>query len=44
MASIQMEEKVVGEILAVSREAAEEYFTKEEQETVMAECQMQEMA
>lgn len=44
LAPIQMEEKAAGEILAVSREAAEEYFAKEEQAAVMAECRMQGMA
>lgn len=38
---IQMVEKETGEILAVSWDAAEEYFLEEEQEVAMVECWMQ---
>lgn len=41
LAPIQMDEKEVGEVLAVSRDAAEEYFLEEEREATMAECWMQ---
>jgi len=36
-----MAEKEAGEILAVSWDAAGEYFLEEEREAIIAECQMQ---
>lgn len=41
LAPIQVGEKEAGEVLAVSRDAAKEYFLKEEREAAMAECWMQ---
>ena len=41
LAPIQMGEREAGEILSVSREAADEYFAAEEEATILAECQMQ---
>ena len=41
LASIQRGEKEAGEILAVSREAADEYFAAEEEAAILAECRMQ---
>lgn len=41
MVPIQMAEKEAGEILAVSRDAAEEYFLEEEREAIIVECRMQ---
>ena len=41
LASIQRGEKEAGEILAVSREAADEYFAVEEEAATLAECRMQ---
>ena len=38
---IQRGEKEAGEILAVSREAADEYFAAEEEAATLAECRMQ---
>ncbi len=38
---IQRGEKEAGEILAVSREAADEYFALEEEAAILAECRMQ---
>lgn len=38
---IQRGEKEAGEILAVSREAADEYFAAEEKAAILAECRMQ---
>ena len=35
------EKKEAGEILAVSREAADEYFAAEEEAAILAECRMQ---
>ena len=41
LAPIQRGEKEAGEILAVSREAADEYFAAEEEAAILAECRMQ---
>lgn len=41
LAPIQRGEKEAGEILAVSREAADEYFAVEEEAATLAECRMQ---
>ena len=41
LAPIQRGEKEAGEILAVSREAADEYFAAEEKAAILAECRMQ---
>lgn len=41
LAPIQMGEKEAGEVLAVSRDVAEEFFMEEEREATMAECRMQ---
>lgn len=41
LAPIRMGEKEAGEILAVSRDAAEKYFQEEEQEAMIVECRMQ---
>ena len=41
LAPIQRGEKEAGEILAVSREAADEYFAAEEEVAILAECRMQ---
>ena len=41
LAPIQRGEKEAGEILAVSRDAADEYFALEEEEAILAECRMQ---
>ncbi len=38
---IQRGEKEAGEILAVSREVADEYFAAEEEAAILAECRMQ---
>jgi hypothetical protein len=38
---IQRGEKEAGEILAVSREAADEYFAAEKEAAILAECRMQ---
>lgn len=38
---IQRGEKETGEILTVSRDAADEYFTAEEEAVILAECRMQ---
>lgn len=40
LSPIQMGEKKAEEILAVRRDAAEEYFHEEEQAVMMVECQM----
>ena len=41
LAPIQRGEKETGEILTVSRDAADEYFTAEEEAVILAECRMQ---
>ncbi len=41
LAPIQRGEKEAGEILAVSREAADEYFAAEEEAAILTECRMQ---
>ena len=41
LAPIQRGEKEAEEILAVSREAADEYFAAEEEAAILAECRMQ---
>lgn len=41
LAPIQMGEAEAGEILAVDRDTADEYFMEEDQETTMAELSMQ---
>ena len=40
LAPIQLGEKEAGEILAVERNVADEYFAMEDEEVTMAECQM----
>ena len=40
LAPIQLGEKEAGEILAVERNAADEYFAMEDEAVTMAECQM----
>lgn len=41
LAPIQMGEKEAGDLLSVSRGAAEEYFAAEEEAAILAECGMQ---
>ena len=40
LAPIQLGEKEAGEILAVERNVADEYFAMEDEAVTMAECQM----